>query len=66
MFGGTRRAADRFTRRARSTNWRSLRAEHPTAQLLAGSTDVGLWVTKQLRDLGDIIYVGEVEELKRI
>jgi xanthine dehydrogenase small subunit len=38
----------------------------PDARLLAGSTDVGLWVTKQLRDLGDIIYLGAVSELKRI
>ncbi len=38
----------------------------PQAQLLAGSTDVGLWVNKQFRPLGDIVYVGEVAELKRI
>jgi xanthine dehydrogenase small subunit len=43
-----------------------LRAERPEATILAGGTDVGLWVTKQLRDLGEIIYVGEVDELKRI
>src|SRR6185436_16221357 len=30
----------------------------------AGNTDVGLWVTKQLRDLPDIIYIGNVDELK--
>ncbi len=41
-----------------------LRAEHPHARILAGSTDVGLWVTKQLRDLGDILYVGNVAELQ--
>src|ERR1700761_2254105 len=34
-----------------------LRAEHPHARLLAGSTDVGLWVTKPVRDLGDILYI---------
>jgi xanthine dehydrogenase small subunit len=44
----------------------ALRERLPNAQLLAGSTDVGLWVNKQLRDLGEIIYVGEVESLKRI
>jgi xanthine dehydrogenase small subunit len=44
----------------------TLREQKPTAQLLAGSTDVGLWVNKQFRHLGDIIYVGEVAELKRI
>ena len=41
-----------------------LRAAHPKATLLAGSTDVGLWVTKQMRDLGDIIYLGQVGALK--
>ena len=44
----------------------ALREQLPGEQLLAGSTDVGLWVTKQLRHLGDIVYVGEVAELKRI
>ncbi|MDM0115897.1 xanthine dehydrogenase small subunit [Variovorax sp. J22R133] len=42
----------------------ALRVEKPTAQVLAGSTDVGLWVNKQFRDLGDIIYVGDVTEMK--
>jgi xanthine dehydrogenase small subunit len=43
-----------------------LRTEHPQALLLAGSTDVGLWVTKQLREPGDIIYLGQVPELKTV
>lgn len=44
----------------------TLRAEHPAAVLLAGCTDVGLWVTKQLRTLNDIIYLGHVEALKTL
>ncbi len=40
--------------------------QFPDACLLAGGTDVGLWVTKQHRDLETLIYVGEVEELRRI
>ena len=44
----------------------ALRMQKPQAQLLAGSTDVGLWVNKQFRALGDIVYVGEVAELKQI
>ncbi|MEJ8811029.1 xanthine dehydrogenase small subunit [Variovorax ureilyticus] len=44
----------------------ALREAKPAAQLLAGSTDVGLWVNKQFRDLGDIIYVGDVAEMKAI
>ncbi|MEG2154797.1 MAG: xanthine dehydrogenase small subunit [Burkholderiaceae bacterium] len=43
-----------------------LRQQAPAARLLAGGTDIGLWVTKQFRDLGDIHYLGEVAELKRI
>src|SRR5262249_3033933 len=43
-----------------------LRAAHPKATILAGCTDVGLWVSKQLRDIGDILYIGEVAELKSI
>ncbi|SDM63673.1 xanthine dehydrogenase small subunit [Oryzisolibacter propanilivorax] len=42
----------------------TLRAEHPQARMLAGSTDVGLWVNKMFRDLGDILFVGDVDELK--
>jgi len=42
------------------------RVERPQATLLSGSTDIGLWVTKLFRELPDLIYVGEVAELKRI
>ncbi len=44
----------------------ALRADKPEAKVLAGSTDMGLWVTKQFRDLGELIYIGEVEELKTV
>ena len=44
----------------------ALRVERSDAKVLAGSTDMGLWVTKGLRDLGELIYVGEVAELKRV
>jgi xanthine dehydrogenase small subunit len=38
----------------------------PSSLLLAGATDVGLWVTKQMRDLPPLIYLGEVAELKTL
>lgn len=41
-------------------------AEQPNALILAGGTDVGLWVTKHLRDLPPILYLGEVAELKTL
>ena len=44
----------------------ALRAAKPAAKLLAGSTDMGLWVTKQFRELGELIYIGEVAELKTV
>ena len=37
---------------------------NPAALVLAGGTDVGLWVTKQLRELPAVVYIGEVAELK--
>jgi len=43
-----------------------LRADKPGACLLAGSTDVGLWITKQLREMKEIIYLGHIAELKTI
>ncbi|MEM6306797.1 MAG: xanthine dehydrogenase small subunit [Pseudomonadota bacterium] len=40
--------------------------DHPTGTLIAGGTDVGLWVTKQLRDLGPLAFLGHVSDLKDI
>jgi xanthine dehydrogenase small subunit len=42
------------------------RAAHPDARILAGSTDVGLWVNKMFRALPVLLYIGNVDELKRI
>ncbi|HEU4460677.1 MAG TPA: xanthine dehydrogenase small subunit [Methylibium sp.] len=44
----------------------ALREAKPEATLLAGGTDIGLWVNKQLRLLGEIVHLGGVAELKRI
>jgi xanthine dehydrogenase small subunit len=44
----------------------TLRVEHPGARIVAGATDVGLWITKHQRHLGDILYVGDVTELAAI
>ncbi|WP_405117407.1 xanthine dehydrogenase small subunit [Phaeobacter sp. BS23] len=41
-------------------------AARPEATLIAGATDVGLWVTKQLRDLPDVIFLDGCEDLKQI
>jgi xanthine dehydrogenase small subunit len=43
-----------------------LRQELPQAHVLAGSTDIGLWVNKQFRELPELIYIGRVAQLQRI
>ena len=44
----------------------ALLLKYPEAVLLAGSTDVGLWVTKQHRVLETVVFLGDIPELKRI
>lgn len=38
----------------------------PTATVVAGSTDVGLWVTKHMRDISPVVFIAGLEELKSI
>ncbi|WP_273509406.1 xanthine dehydrogenase small subunit [Planktotalea frisia] len=39
---------------------------NPNGMLVAGATDVGLWVTKQLRELTDIAFLHRCRDLQRI
>ena len=39
---------------------------HPETRIVAGATDVGLWVTKLHRDLGRTVFIGDIEDLRRI
>lgn len=41
-------------------------ARHPEATLVAGATDVGLWVTKGLRDLSKVIFLRHCSDLQEI
>ena len=41
-------------------------AEHPQATVIAGATDVGLWVTKFLRPISPAIFIAHLPELKAI
>ncbi|MBS0583161.1 MAG: xanthine dehydrogenase small subunit [Proteobacteria bacterium] len=38
----------------------------PDALMLAGGTDIGLWVTKHLRELPTLVYLGDVRELQSV
>ena len=42
------------------------RAAHPEAQLVAGCTDVGLWVTKLHRQFDMVLDLTQVQELRRV
>lgn len=51
---------------ARAETLLDLAARHPDATLVAGATDVGLWITKQMRSLPKLIFTGRVEALHAI
>jgi xanthine dehydrogenase small subunit len=59
-------AKGRFLAPRTCEEFAELLGEHPDATILAGGTDVGLWVTKQHRDLDTIIYTGRVGELREV
>ncbi|WP_442581467.1 xanthine dehydrogenase small subunit [Mesorhizobium sp. ASY16-5R] len=40
--------------------------DEPKATIVAGSTDVGLWVTKQMRDIAPAVFIAGLDELKTI
>ena len=58
--------AERFIIPADLADFAALYAENPVATIVAGSTDVGLWVTKFMRRIGPAIFIGNLQALKRI
>lgn len=40
--------------------------EHPETRIIAGATDVGLWVTKGLKDLGPVAFLSQCHDLQHI
>lgn len=43
-----------------------VRAKYPSSTIVAGSTDVGLWVTKNMRSISPVIFTSNLEELQKI
>ncbi len=39
---------------------------NPNATIVAGSTDVGLWVTKFMREIGPVVFISHINELRQI
>jgi len=56
-------AAAFFAAPASEQSLARLYADHPDATIVAGATDVGLWITKKLTPIEKIIQVGRVAEL---
>lgn len=44
----------------------TLLVEHPDARIVAGATDVALWVTKGLQTIQTLIFVGDIPDLRVI
>ena len=44
----------------------TLCARYPNATIVGGATDVGLWITKQLRELPRIVHTGRVASLHEV
>ena len=40
--------------------------DHEGATIVAGATDVGLWVTKQMRAIAPAVFVGHLDALRRV
>ncbi len=42
------------------------RLARPDARIVAGSTDVGLWVNKLFKPLPELLFIGDVDALRRV
>ena len=64
LFAGSKDAF--FAAPATEDGLAALAARHPDATIVAGATDVGLWITKQLRVLPRIVHTGRVASLREV
>ncbi|MBW7922508.1 MAG: xanthine dehydrogenase small subunit [Rubellimicrobium sp.] len=63
---GDRLPADHGTAPKSADELAALLVAHPEATLIAGATDVGLWVTKQLRDLPFPVFLNRCADLREV
>ncbi len=57
---------DRLIVPADLDDFATILAAEPKATIVAGSTDVGLWVTKMMRDISPVVFIGHLAELRTI
>jgi xanthine dehydrogenase small subunit len=58
--------AERFLLPASVDDLAEIYEAEPKARIVAGSTDVGLWVTKFMRDISPVVHLSHLDELRRI
>lgn len=58
--------ADRVVVPADADDLAAVLLEMPEATLVAGATDVGLWVTKMTRAVGPAVFIGGIDDLRRV
>ncbi len=58
--------SERFLLPASVDDLADIYAAEPKARIVAGSTDVGLWVTKFMRDIAPVVHLSHLDELRRI
>jgi xanthine dehydrogenase small subunit len=57
---------DRFVLPADVDDLAKVLEAEPGATVVAGATDVGLWVTKFMRDIAPVVFIGHLDGLKTI
>ena len=57
---------ERFVVPASLDDLASVVETEPNARVVAGSTDVGLWVTKHFRDISPVVFIGGLDELRQV
>jgi len=55
---------DRLVVPADLDDFADIYAAEAKATIVAGSTDVGLWVTKMMRDISPVLFIGHLNELR--
>ncbi|MBV8963778.1 MAG: xanthine dehydrogenase small subunit [Hyphomicrobiales bacterium] len=61
-----RKGTRRFIAPASIEDFAKVYASHPDATILAGATDVGLWITKDMRLLDTVIHPGRIAALEGV
>ncbi|MFN3548863.1 MAG: xanthine dehydrogenase small subunit [Mesorhizobium sp.] len=57
---------DRFVLPSSVDDLAAVLEAEPGATIVAGSTDVGLWVTKFMRDIAPVVFIGHLDDLKTV